>query len=217
MHGAVRVHQTLSPFLFESLPWVIWNPLFKHHLKSPNGVSVVVEISGKKPRSTGPPSNRAEHEQVDSGWVSCYGVTVMWSTPRLNTEASHPASFLPNVGDTSAGGPGGNTQEPWVLPSEDGLWTGNSFQKSGKDTGKDAGDFPSGPEVTNLPCNPRDAGSIPGRRAKIPRALEQQSLWTTTRRLHATSKDPSCDAMETPGGANKTRKTKGKKKKQFTV
>ena len=37
-------------------------------------------------------------------------------------------------------------------------------------------DFPGGPVVKNLPCNPGDVGSIPGQGTKIPHAVEQLSL-----------------------------------------
>ena len=37
------------------------------------------------------------------------------------------------------------------------------------------GDFPGGPVVRNLPPNAEDAGSIPGRGTKIPRASGQLS------------------------------------------
>ena len=39
-----------------------------------------------------------------------------------------------------------------------------------------AWDFPGGPVVKNLPSNAGDAGSIPGRGTKIPRAARQLSL-----------------------------------------
>ena len=35
-------------------------------------------------------------------------------------------------------------------------------------------DFPGGPVVKTSPSNARDAGLIPGRLAKIPRALQQK-------------------------------------------
>ena len=44
------------------------------------------------------------------------------------------------------------------------------------------GDFPGGLVVKNLPCNDRDAGSIPDCGTKIPHAVEQLvSPGTTTR------------------------------------
>lgn len=42
-----------------------------------------------------------------------------------------------------------------------------------------SGDFPGGPVVMNPPSSAGDAGSIPGREAKIPRALGQLGLCTT--------------------------------------
>ena len=41
-------------------------------------------------------------------------------------------------------------------------------------------DFPGGPVVKNLPSNAGDVGSIPGRGTKIPHAVGQLSLCTTT-------------------------------------
>ena len=41
-------------------------------------------------------------------------------------------------------------------------------------------DFLGGPVVKNLPCNVGDMGSNPGRGTKIPHAVEQLSLHTTT-------------------------------------
>ena len=41
-------------------------------------------------------------------------------------------------------------------------------------------DFPGGPAVENSPCNAKDSGSIPGQETKIPHALEQLSLRSTT-------------------------------------
>ena len=45
-------------------------------------------------------------------------------------------------------------------------------------------DFPGGSEVKNSPCNTRDTSSVPGRRIKVPHAMEQLSLSTET--------DPTC-------------------------
>ena len=42
------------------------------------------------------------------------------------------------------------------------------------------GDFSGGPVIKNLPCNAGDVNSIPGWRAKIPRASEQLSPGTST-------------------------------------
>ena len=42
-------------------------------------------------------------------------------------------------------------------------------------------DLPGGPLVKNLPCNARDAGSIPGRGTKISHAVEQLNRRATTR------------------------------------
>ena len=42
-------------------------------------------------------------------------------------------------------------------------------------------DSPGGPLVKNLPCNARDAGSIPGQGTKISHAMEQLNLRATTR------------------------------------
>ena len=42
-------------------------------------------------------------------------------------------------------------------------------------------DFPGGLVVQNPPCNAGGVGSIPGRGTKIPRAMEQLSLFTPTR------------------------------------
>ena len=44
-------------------------------------------------------------------------------------------------------------------------------------------DSPGGPLVKNLPCNARDAGSIPGRGTKISHAVEQLNR-------HATAREP---------------------------
>ena len=41
-------------------------------------------------------------------------------------------------------------------------------------------DFPGGPVVKNLPCNARDASSIPGWGTKIPYAMKQLSPPATT-------------------------------------
>lgn len=43
-------------------------------------------------------------------------------------------------------------------------------------------DFPGGPGVKNTLSNVRDAGSIPGRKTKIPSALEQPNWCTATRK-----------------------------------
>ena len=43
------------------------------------------------------------------------------------------------------------------------------------------GDFPGGPVVKNPPSNAADAGSIPGWGTRIPHAVGQLSLRTTTR------------------------------------
>ena len=57
--------------------------------------------------------------------------------------------------------------------------------------------LPGGPVVTNPPCNAGDAGSVPGRGAKIPHASEQLSpaLWspaTTTGELSAPQWRSTC-------------------------
>ena len=44
-------------------------------------------------------------------------------------------------------------------------------------------DFPGGPVVKNPPSNVGDKGSIPGRGTKIPHAVEQLSLRTSTTEL----------------------------------
>ena len=44
-------------------------------------------------------------------------------------------------------------------------------------------DFPGGPVVKNLPYNARGTGSIPGQGTKIPHAMGQLSLRTTTTEL----------------------------------
>ena len=44
-------------------------------------------------------------------------------------------------------------------------------------------DFPGGPVVKNLPGHAGDKGSIPGQGTKIPHALKQLSLCTTTRKF----------------------------------
>ena len=77
---------------------------------------------------------------------------------------------------------------------------------------KDFWDFPGGPLVKNLPCNPGDMGLIPGLGTKIPQAVEQFSPQATTEpachnqqaitreaaaaaaksSLHTATKDPMC-------------------------
>ena len=47
-----------------------------------------------------------------------------------------------------------------------------------------SGDIPGGPVVKNLPPNARDADSIPSVGTKIPHALKQLSLYTTTTEVH---------------------------------
>ena len=42
-------------------------------------------------------------------------------------------------------------------------------------------DLPGGPVVRNLPCNARDAGSIPGQGTRIQQVAGQLSLWVTIR------------------------------------
>ena len=52
-------------------------------------------------------------------------------------------------------------------------------------------DFPGGPVVKNPPSNAGDAGSIPGRGAKIPHATGQLSLCTaTTEHVHPAAGAP---------------------------
>ena len=41
-------------------------------------------------------------------------------------------------------------------------------------------DFPGSPVVKNLPCNAGNVGLIPGQDSKIPYAMNQLSLRTTT-------------------------------------
>ena len=54
-----------------------------------------------------------------------------------------------------------------------------------------SGDFLGGPVVKNLPCNAGNDSSIPGWRTKIPQAMKQASLHSTTTELVNTAmKDP---------------------------
>lgn len=53
------------------------------------------------------------------------------------------------------------------------------------------GDFRGGPVVKNLPCNDRDAGSIPGCGTKIPHTVEQLSPGATTRESLSHMQDPT--------------------------
>ena len=41
-------------------------------------------------------------------------------------------------------------------------------------------DFPGGPVVKNKPCDARDVSLIPGKKSKIPHAVEQLSPHTAT-------------------------------------
>ena len=52
-------------------------------------------------------------------------------------------------------------------------------------------DFPGGPVVKNLPCNPGDSGSIPGQETKILHAKEQLSPC-------ATITEPACSGTHGP-------------------
>ena len=52
---------------------------------------------------------------------------------------------------------------------------------------KQLGDFPGGPVVESPPCNVWDAGSIPGQRTKIPRAMGPLSPRATTAELSSLS------------------------------
>ena len=76
-------------------------------------------------------------------------------------------------------------------------------------------DLPGGPVVKNLPSNAGDMGSIPGRGIKIPHAVGQLSLCTTTRERksrtlqlersrHTATKDPACLNKEILCTATKT-------------
>ena len=60
-------------------------------------------------------------------------------------------------------------------------------------------DFPGGPVVKSLPGSAGDMGSVSGQGTKIPHAMEQLSLWASTRQTtHHTknstwcSEDPLC-------------------------
>ena len=47
-----------------------------------------------------------------------------------------------------------------------------------------SGDFPGGPLVKNSPSNVEEVGSIPGQETKIPHAVGQLSLHTSTEPTH---------------------------------
>ena len=57
-------------------------------------------------------------------------------------------------------------------------------------------DFPGGPVAKNSPSNTGDGGSIPGRGTKIPHAVGQLSLGTTTTRN--TTTEPTCPGARVP-------------------
>ena len=64
------------------------------------------------------------------------------------------------------------------------------------------GDFPGGPVVTNPPGNTGNAGSIPGRRTKIPYACEQLIARTTTKDPEWHKEGPTLLQLS-PDAANK--------------
>ena len=91
-----------------------------------------------------------------------FRLMVWWWDPAWNKQRSLLSCFLHQV--VTSGSPSSPFRSRWttqVRHSEEGL--------------------PGGPVVENPPCNAGNAGLIPGQGTKIPHAMEQLSLPTTTR------------------------------------
>ena len=86
-------------------------------------------------------------------------------------------------------------------------------------------DFPGGPVVKNLPHNAGDANSIPGRRTKVPHAVEQLSPSTTSRESVSCNDPARCSEHPECCHSTKTRHSQineqtskiVKKKKEFLL
>ena len=71
-------------------------------------------------------------------------------------------------------------------------------------------DVPGGPVVKNPPCNPRDAGSIPGQETKTPHDTGQVSPCTATTQPGQEAPHPNkgpCVGHEEPTATAKTRRS----------
>ena len=75
--------------------------------------------------------------------------------------------------------------------------------------------FPGGPAVKNPPANAGDTGPIPGLVGKIPRALRQLGLYTTTTEpMHSTRE---ATTTRSPCTATKTKRSQKLKKETINL